>query len=206
MKSGDSEIKMVPISNIHHEEGIEEMLKSPTLEPYYAVYGAEMRGEDPAPYLDSLRQVPLHERYIWRIVSAPKWAFGDWDSETLRLDLTTMSDDDKKKVLAMLCFRPAQFVGFLHAIYGKHAADAMLQSSMGISGNEDEQPGEPPPRPTTPKYPPLAPPITDQEWEQMLARERQAIIRAHEKDLEEESKLPPNIKEALATLRRIRGK
>ena len=37
--------------------------------------------------LQVLRDLPLEKRYTWRVFSALKWAFADFDDESVRLDL-----------------------------------------------------------------------------------------------------------------------
>ena len=79
------------------------------MEPYLDFIKARMQGFDGRPELDLIRQFPLERRYIWRIVSSLKWGFADFDSETVKVDLATMTPEDLRTTTDLLRFRPAQF-------------------------------------------------------------------------------------------------
>jgi hypothetical protein len=64
----DDKIKHVPIKDLHQEEGARELATSPDMEPYLDFIKALMQGHDPTPELETLRQLPLEKRYVWRIV------------------------------------------------------------------------------------------------------------------------------------------
>jgi hypothetical protein len=42
----------------------------------------EIGGQDTMLHLTALAELPLEERYVWRVVSALKWAFCDLDTES----------------------------------------------------------------------------------------------------------------------------
>jgi hypothetical protein len=69
----EDNIKHMPINELHQEEGAHELASSPNMEPYLDFAIALMKGADPTPQLDELRQVPLEERYVWRVASALKY-------------------------------------------------------------------------------------------------------------------------------------
>jgi hypothetical protein len=75
----DGKNSRVPISEIHSEEGAQDLVRSEKMKPYLAFLKAQMSGQDTEPYLAALAALPLEERYVWRVISAMKWAFCDLD-------------------------------------------------------------------------------------------------------------------------------
>jgi hypothetical protein len=71
----DENIKYVPIKDLRQEPGAEELASSAEMRPYIEFAMAVMKGADPTPQLETIRQLPLEKRYVWRIVSALKWGF-----------------------------------------------------------------------------------------------------------------------------------
>jgi hypothetical protein len=45
-----------------------------------------MQGADPEPELEAIRQLPVEERYVWRVASALRWAFADLDDLSVRAE------------------------------------------------------------------------------------------------------------------------
>jgi hypothetical protein len=74
MKMGKT--RNVPINELKTEPGSDELVRSEKMKPYLALLTAQMRGQDTQPYLAALAALPLEERYVWRVISALKWAFG----------------------------------------------------------------------------------------------------------------------------------
>ncbi len=63
----DGKISSVPISEIHSEEGAQDLVRSERMKPYLAFLKAQMSGQDTEPYLAALAALPLEERYVWRV-------------------------------------------------------------------------------------------------------------------------------------------
>src|SRR5664280_3745170 len=101
----DGKIIGLPTSEIHTEAGAQELVLSERMKPYLAFLKAQMGGQDTGPYLAALAALPLEERYVWRVVSALKWAFCDLDTECVAADLRTLSESDIKKVVEPLTLR-----------------------------------------------------------------------------------------------------
>jgi hypothetical protein len=73
--------KRIPINQIRQEEGAREFAESADMEPhlkYFAV--ALMQVHDPAPELERFASCRSNGRYMWRITSALKWGFADFDN------------------------------------------------------------------------------------------------------------------------------
>jgi len=113
------EIRNIPLTQIKWEEGSEELLQSPDMQPYMRLALALAKGEDSKSALDELAKLPLEKRYTWRVVSALKWAFVDLDTGNVAADIKTLSAQDLAKIHELLQLRPAQFNLFMTAVFGK---------------------------------------------------------------------------------------
>ena len=82
-----------PLARFIPKTGAQELVRSERMKPYLAFLKAQMSGQDTEPYLAALAALPLEERYVWRVVSALKWAFCDLDTENAIADLRTLSED-----------------------------------------------------------------------------------------------------------------
>ena len=138
----DGKISSLPISEINSEAGAQELIRSERMKPYLALLKAQIGGQDTEPHLAALAALPLEERYVWRVVSALKWAFCDLDTENAIVDLHTLSEEDLKKVVEPLSLRAIQFCLFINALIGEEATERIMlhalrcatESSMPASG------------------------------------------------------------------------
>jgi thioesterase domain-containing protein len=87
-------------------------------------------GKDPAPALEEIANLPLEKRYTWRVVSALKWAFADFDSACITVDLKSLKEEDRTKLAEALQFRPHQFCLMLKAILGKDMMERVMLSAV----------------------------------------------------------------------------
>jgi hypothetical protein len=126
----DDKISRVPISEIHSEDGAQELVRSERMKPYLAYLKAQMSGQDTEPYLAALAALPLEARYAWRVVSALKWAFCDLDTENAIADFCTLSEDDRLKVAEPLTLRATQFCLFVNALLGEDATERIVQHAL----------------------------------------------------------------------------
>ena len=126
----EERINSLPISDIHSEDGAQELVRSERMKPYLALMKAQIGGQDTEPYLAALAALPLEERYVWRVMSALKWAFCDLDTENAIADLHTLSEDDLKKVVEPLSLRAIQFCLFVNALIGEDATDRIMQHAV----------------------------------------------------------------------------
>ena len=88
------------------------------MKPYLEFIKAVMQDHDAATELQAIRQLPLEKRYVWRLASAMKWGFADFDDLSIAADRKTLSPEDFAKVLELLKLRPMQFCIFLKALVG----------------------------------------------------------------------------------------
>ena len=126
----DRKITSLPISEIHTEAGSQELVSSERMKPYLAIIKAQMGGQDTEPYLSTLAALPLEERYVWRVISALKWAFCDLDTESAIADLHTLSEEDLKKVVEPLKLRTIQLCLFVNALVGDDATERIVQHAL----------------------------------------------------------------------------
>jgi hypothetical protein len=126
----DERITSLPISEIHSEDGAQDPVRSERMKPYLALLKAQMSEQDTEPYLAALAALPLEERYVWRVVSALKWAFCDLDTENAIADVRTLSEEDLKKVVEPISLRAIQFCLFVGALLGEDATERIMQHAL----------------------------------------------------------------------------
>jgi hypothetical protein len=122
----DEDYKEMPIKDLRQEEGAHELATSPDMEPYLEYITASMQGANVQPQLDALSKLPLEKRYVWRVASALKWGFADFDDVSVTADRDTLNPDDFAKVVDLLKYRPIQFCMFLTALVGAEEMKRMM--------------------------------------------------------------------------------
>src|SRR5664279_5258951 len=132
MADGDN-IKRIPIKELRQEEGAHELGSSPDMEPYLRFAMAVVKDHDPTPELETIRQVPIEKRYVWRVASALKWGFADFDSFNVEADRQTLTPEDFAKVMELLKFRPIQFCIFLKALVGVEEMQRLMVEAIGTA-------------------------------------------------------------------------
>ena len=134
----DERIANLPISEIHSEDGAQELVRSERMKPYLALLKAQIGGQDTEPYLAALAALPLEERYAWRVISALKGAFCDLDTENAIADVHTLSEEDLKKVVEPLSLRAIQFCMFVNALIGEEATERIMQHALRCAKESSE--------------------------------------------------------------------
>ena len=134
----EERINSLPISDIHSEDGAQELVRSERMKPYLALMKAQIGGQDTEPYLAALAALPLEERYVWRVTSALKWAFCDLDTENAIADVSTLSEEDLKKVVEPLSLRAIQFCLFVNALIGEDATERIMQHALRCAKESSE--------------------------------------------------------------------
>ena len=126
----EEKIRNLPISEIHSEEGAQDLVRSERMKPYLALLKAQMAGQDTEPHIAALAALPLEERYVWRVISALKWAFCDLETESAIADFRTLSEEDRVKVAEPLTLRATQFCLFINALIGEDATERIMQHAV----------------------------------------------------------------------------
>jgi len=129
----DLKIERVPIKDLVVEEGTEEILASPAMQPYIRLAEAVFNEQETTGALAAISKLPLEKRYIWRVVSALKWALCDFDSVSVKADRATLSEEEMSKVRALLQLRPAQFCLFLKALLGEEEMEQVVRGALEMA-------------------------------------------------------------------------
>jgi hypothetical protein len=132
----NKKIKQVPIKDIVSEDGAHELATSEVMQPYLELLKAGLQDKDTTKQLEEIAALPLEKRYIWRIASALKWGFADFDSVYVPVDRETLSADDLGKVVELLRFRPMQLCMFLKALLGTEVMERIMNEA--IAGAKQE--------------------------------------------------------------------
>jgi hypothetical protein len=101
--------KVIATKNLVAEEGASELASSPDMEPYLRCAMAGLQQKDITPHVEEIASLPLERRYVWRVASALKWGFADFDSVNVIVDRETLSSEEMERVMDLLRLRPAQF-------------------------------------------------------------------------------------------------
>jgi hypothetical protein len=131
--SDDDLIKRIPIKDLRQEDGAQELATSPDMEPYIRFAMAVMQGFDPTSELEVIRSLPLERRYVWRVASALKWGFADFDDLIISADKETLTPEDFARVMELLKLRPIQFCLFLKALVGIEEMQRMMVEGIKVA-------------------------------------------------------------------------
>jgi hypothetical protein len=134
----DKTPKKVPMDAIRTEPGAQELVRSEKMKPYLDLLKAQIGGEDAEPYRAALAALPLEDRYIWRVVSALKWALCDLETENVAADLSTLSAEDIETVKEPLASRAMQFSLFANALLGEKAAEQIMLRAIKCAKDAGE--------------------------------------------------------------------
>ena len=118
------------IRDLKSEQGAEDLIDSPALRAYVKLAGAVIGKKNLRPALEKLASLPLEERYTWRVASALKWAFADFESLNVAADRRTLSQEDLDRLVDLLRLRPLQFCLFLSAFFGEAQMEQLITSSV----------------------------------------------------------------------------
>ncbi len=127
----------IPISALQQEAGAQDLVHSEKMKPYLELLKAHIGGQDTAPYRAGLAELPLEERYVWRVTSALKWAFCDLETENVLADLKSLAEDDIKLVAESIATRAIQFSFFTKALLGQEAAEQIMLRATRILKQSD---------------------------------------------------------------------
>jgi hypothetical protein len=127
----DWELKQVPLNQINFEEGVLDLMNSPAMEPYIQFHMAIGKpGADVKSCLAEIGKLPLQQRYVWRIASALKWGFGDYDSGSVAIDRDTLAPEDLAKLTKMITARPYQLCRLLATLLGVNKMEQIMSQAI----------------------------------------------------------------------------
>src|SRR5580698_91058 len=76
------------------------------------------------------RQTSFYSASMWRVASALKWAFADFENLNIVADRRTLCQEDLDKLVDLLRIRPLQFCMFLAALFGEKNMETLITSSV----------------------------------------------------------------------------
>jgi hypothetical protein len=127
---------VIPASHLRSEEGAKDLMSVPEMQPYLRLGEAAILHQDLGPSLQEIAEIPLEKRYLWRVVSALKWGFADFDDLSLQADWTGLTDEEAHKIYALLRLRPIQFCMMLKVLYGPKGMEKLMVHALQVA-NED---------------------------------------------------------------------
>ncbi|HXX72463.1 MAG TPA: hypothetical protein VEI80_02120 [Candidatus Acidoferrales bacterium] len=114
------EPEIMPLNEIKIDPLAQELVRSEQARPYteyfMKAFSNDAAGVEGA--LAVLRDLPLEKRYTWRVFSALKWAFADFDDECVKLDLSHIPETKKAEMLKELQIRFLQLEMLLKVFEG----------------------------------------------------------------------------------------
>jgi hypothetical protein len=112
------EQKRVSLKDIKIDPLAKELASSEEARPYIDYFVKAYRNDAAGveATLKVLRDLPLEQRYTWRVFSALKWAFADFDDECIRLDLPYIPDPKRSEIVKELQLRFQQFQMLLRVV------------------------------------------------------------------------------------------
>jgi hypothetical protein len=119
MRAGTMEVKNVPLKDIKIDPLAEELSNSEEARPYVDYFTRSISGDAAGveAALQALRDLPLEKRYTWRVFSALKWAFADFESASVRLDLLSIPQPTRSEMTKELELRFQQLQMLLQAFH-----------------------------------------------------------------------------------------
>lgn len=129
----DQNFKVVELDSIKMEDGAKELMSTPDMQPYLRYIEAAMLGGDVDPSMREIAELPLAKRYVWRVASALKWGFADFEDWNVVVDRKTLKPEDAAKVMQLLRFRPIQFCMFLKALVGAAEMERLMNYAIAVA-------------------------------------------------------------------------
>jgi hypothetical protein len=144
----DDSLRQVPIRDLKIDPTAEDLAESAAMQPYMNLALAVMGHKDPRPAVEEITALPLEARYTWRVASALKWAFADFENLNIVADRRTLGQEDLDKLVELLRHRPLQFCMFLAALYGEERMEEVMSASVeqvkGLRANRRKSLGREP--------------------------------------------------------------
>lgn len=125
--------KLVPVDSLKVEDGAKELMSAPEMQAYRQFIEAALSEGDVDGSLQEIAKLPLEKRYVWRVASALKWGFADFDDWSVIADRKTLTEEDAAKLMQLLRFRPIQFCMFLKALVGAEEMERLMMQGMAVA-------------------------------------------------------------------------
>jgi len=101
------ETRRISIGDIKSDPLAHELANSEEARPYLDYFKMSLSGDAAGAEsaLRVLRDLPLEKRYTWRVFSALKWAFADFESASVRIDLLSIPEPTRLEMTKELELR-----------------------------------------------------------------------------------------------------
>jgi hypothetical protein len=132
----DLKYKVVELDSLKMEDGAQELMSTPEMQPYLRYIEAAMLEKDVGPSMREIAELPLEKRYVWRVASALKWAFADFEDWNVVVDRRTLKPEDAAKVMQLLRVRHIQFCMFLKALVGTKEMEHLMNQGIAVAKQE----------------------------------------------------------------------
>jgi hypothetical protein len=129
-RNSEDSPKQIPMRDLKVDPTAEDLLESAAMRPYMDLALAVMGHKYPRPAVEKIAALPLEKRYTWRVASALKWAFADFENLNVVADRRTLSQEDLDTLVDLLRVRPIQFCMFLAALFGEERMEKLIASSV----------------------------------------------------------------------------
>jgi hypothetical protein len=129
-EQNEPSMQRMPLRDLKVDPTAEDLIDSPAMEPYVKLALAVMGHKDAGPAVEEIAALPLEQRYTWRVASALKWAFVDFENLNVVADRRTLCQEDLDTLVDLLKFRPLQFCLFLTALFGEERMEKLMSSSV----------------------------------------------------------------------------
>ncbi|HEY3443639.1 MAG TPA: hypothetical protein VGK29_22970 [Paludibaculum sp.] len=132
----EPKFKVVEADSLVVEDGARELMSAPAMQPYLRFIEAALLEGDIDPPLQEIADLPLEKRYVWRVASALKWGFADFEDWNVVADRKTLNPEDAAKVMQLLKLRPIQFCMFLKALVGAEEMERLMNEGIAVAKQE----------------------------------------------------------------------
>jgi hypothetical protein len=123
------------VLNLKAEDGATELMESAAMRPYMELAKAVIRNQDATAAVQKIAELSLDQRYTWRVVSALKWAFADFDTLPVQVDRETLPTEDLNSISELSKPRPLQFCLFLSTLYGPEQMERIVLQAVAVAKN-----------------------------------------------------------------------
>jgi hypothetical protein len=127
--------KNIPVSSLVPDPEGAGMLEAPGMQVYDRIIMAAMESSDfpdarLSTALRELSAVPVQDRYVSRVVAALGFAFGDFDSACIKLDLDTLPFSETDRLEGLMEQRSIQFWILMRTFFGSERAKALISAAL----------------------------------------------------------------------------
>jgi hypothetical protein len=129
-QNSDDSVRQIPTRDLQISPEAADLMASEPMQPYMNLAQAVMGHKDVRPAIEKIAALPLEERYTWRVASALKWAFADFENLSVVADRRTLGQQDLDKLVDLVKVRPIQFCIFLAALFGEEQMERLMSSSV----------------------------------------------------------------------------